>query len=130
MLRLVVLLVLLGAAAVLFIWNHNVDPRFYRFLESRFGHGLATVMGWTTPVDLTPLDIPDADYTEEERQVRQGLEERVSLERPTHELILTTGETMRGRIVGDTATTVTFKEEFRKFLDGYQIDYDERYVWD
>ncbi len=26
--------------------------------------------------------------------------------------------------------TATFQDEFRKFLDGYQIDYDERYVWD
>jgi len=26
--------------------------------------------------------------------------------------------------------TVTFKEEFRKFLRKYGVDYDERYVWD
>jgi putative transposase len=25
---------------------------------------------------------------------------------------------------------VTFQDEFRKFLKRYQIDYDERYVWD
>jgi putative transposase len=25
---------------------------------------------------------------------------------------------------------VTFQEEFRKFLQRYEIDYDERYVWD
>jgi REP element-mobilizing transposase RayT len=25
---------------------------------------------------------------------------------------------------------LTFKEEFRKFLHKYDIDYDERYVWD
>jgi REP element-mobilizing transposase RayT len=25
---------------------------------------------------------------------------------------------------------VTFQEEYRKFLKRYQIDYDERYVWD
>jgi putative transposase len=26
--------------------------------------------------------------------------------------------------------TTTFQDEFRKFLETYQIDYDERYVWD
>ena len=26
--------------------------------------------------------------------------------------------------------TMTFQEEFRKFLDRYNIAYDERYVWD
>ena len=25
---------------------------------------------------------------------------------------------------------ITFQEEFRKFLKSYQIQYDERYVWD
>ncbi|HZU38382.1 MAG TPA: IS200/IS605 family transposase [Gemmataceae bacterium] len=25
---------------------------------------------------------------------------------------------------------VSFQEEFRKFLESYQIDFDERYVWD
>ncbi len=25
---------------------------------------------------------------------------------------------------------ITFQEEFRKFLKSYQIEYDERYVWD
>ena len=25
--------------------------------------------------------------------------------------------------------TVTFQEEFRKFLETYQVDFDERYVW-
>lgn len=25
---------------------------------------------------------------------------------------------------------VTFQDEFRKFLDGYRVEYDERYVWD
>jgi putative transposase len=27
-------------------------------------------------------------------------------------------------------TRITFQDEFRKFLKRYQIDYDERYVWD
>lgn len=26
--------------------------------------------------------------------------------------------------------TISFKDEFRKFLDEYQIEFDERYVWD
>lgn len=26
--------------------------------------------------------------------------------------------------------TVTFQEEYRRFLNQYQVDYDERYVWD
>ena len=26
--------------------------------------------------------------------------------------------------------TVTFQEEFRRFLERYQVEYDERYVWD
>ena len=26
--------------------------------------------------------------------------------------------------------TVTFQEEFRRFLEEYGVDYDERYVWD
>ena len=25
---------------------------------------------------------------------------------------------------------VTFEEEYRKFLESYNIEYDERYVWD
>ncbi|WP_010665347.1 transposase [Marinilabilia salmonicolor] len=25
---------------------------------------------------------------------------------------------------------MTFKDEFRKFLKNYNIDYDERYIWD
>ena len=25
---------------------------------------------------------------------------------------------------------VTFREEFRKFLEKYKVPYDERYVWD
>jgi putative transposase len=27
-------------------------------------------------------------------------------------------------------TRVAFQDEFRKFLDSYEIEYDERYVWD
>jgi REP element-mobilizing transposase RayT len=30
----------------------------------------------------------------------------------------------------DHHRTVTFKEEYRRFLEKYQIPYDERYVWD
>jgi len=26
--------------------------------------------------------------------------------------------------------SISFQDEFRKFLESYQIDYDERYVWD
>ena len=26
--------------------------------------------------------------------------------------------------------TVTFQDEYRKFLEEYQVEYDERYVWD
>jgi len=25
---------------------------------------------------------------------------------------------------------ISFKQEFRKFLNTYDVDYDERYVWD
>jgi len=25
---------------------------------------------------------------------------------------------------------ISFQDEFRKFLDSYEIEYDERYVWD
>ena len=26
--------------------------------------------------------------------------------------------------------TVSFQDEFRKFLEAYDVEYDERYVWD
>jgi len=41
-------------------------------------------------------------------------------------------ETVRKYIAGQEAhhRKVSFQEEFRKFLNRYRIQYDERYVWD
>lgn len=111
-LRLVFLLTLLGLASLLFLWNRNVDPRFYRFLETRIGTGLARVMGWGQVFNLPPLDIPEADMTPEELALKREIEARVLGEQPTHELIVRTGQTLRGAMVSETADAVTFREQY------------------
>lgn len=111
-LRLAVLLTLLGLAALLFIWNRNVDPRFYRFLETRMGVGLARAMGWDQAFNLPPLDIPESEMTSEELALKREIEARVLSEKPTHELTLRTGQTLRGALVSETADAVTFREQY------------------
>jgi REP element-mobilizing transposase RayT len=41
-------------------------------------------------------------------------------------------ETLKRYIRGQKKhhTKVTFQDEYRQFLERYQVDYDERYVWD
>ncbi len=111
-LRLAVLFTLLGLAALLYLWNRNIDPRFYRFLETRPGAGLARVMGWDHTFNLPPLDLPESEMTEEELAIKRELEARVLAEQPTHELTLRTGQTLRGSLVSETAHAVTFREQY------------------
>lgn len=111
-LRLAVLLTILGIVLLFFLRNRNFDPRFYRFLESKIGQSMASVLGWTDPFELPPLDKPESEFTDEELKVKRDLMKQVVVEMPTHELLLDTGEIMRGRIVGDNAANITFKEEY------------------
>ena len=110
--RLAILLAILAGAGVLYLLNRNIDPRFYRFLQSKPGRTVAQIMGWSVDFELAPPDIPDSAMTEDEIQVKRHLEALIRKGRPTHELLLVDGQKMVGRLVEVTESHVKFVESY------------------
>lgn len=111
-LRLAFLMVLLGAAALLFLWSRNVDPRFYWFLETKLGSRLERLLGWGGGAKAAPFDKPESEFTQEEREIKRAIEVRAAAEMPSHELTLLSGQTLRGSLVSESADAVVFREQY------------------
>lgn len=111
-LRLTAVLATLGVALTAFVLNRNIDPRFYRFLQSDTGQTVAQIMGWSVEFDLPPPDIPESEMTEMELAVKRELEQIVRRGRPSHRLILDSGEKLTGRLLEVTPTYARFMETY------------------
>lgn len=111
--RFTVLLVLLGATFLTVVVNGNIDPRFYRFLKSGHGKTVAGIMGWSVDFDLLPADKPESEMTDVELEEKRRLEGEVSEGLPKHQLVLRSGEVLKGEVVGqDDAGVYTFLQSF------------------
>jgi hypothetical protein len=111
--RLTVLLVLLGATIITCLVNGNIDPRFYRFLNSGQGRAVAGIMGWSVDFEFLPADKPEVLMTAEEVGEKRRLENVILEGAPKHRLVLRSGDVLKGEVLGeDGYGVVTFLQSF------------------
>lgn len=113
--RLALLVSVLGGAILLYRWSRAGDPRFYRFVKSRPGQVLARAFRWNGPWSgqLPEEDRPDSRMTPEELGVKRELEDEVRQGTPTHEVVLGTGQRLKGWVTGEKPDYVEFAESYR-----------------
>ena len=101
-----------GGGGLVYLRRSNIDPRFYRFLESQPGRTVARIMGWSVDFRLPPPDIPEEEMTPQEIAIKRKLEEQIRRDQPRHRLELTNGEVLAGRVVAYSDNTITFLERY------------------
>jgi hypothetical protein len=110
--RLVVLLLLTGAAVQLVLWNRAYDPRFYQFLSTPPGRTLSRVMKWPNLHNHRQIDKTEEELTDEELVWKRKLEKGLRESWPTHRLLLRNGGESLGRILSETEQSLLFRESF------------------
>ncbi len=104
-------LLLLGSL-LLWHWSATHDLRFYKFLQTRPGLFLANTFKWSNHVNLTPLDRPDADLSNEKLELRQLLEAGIKDHWPSKQLELDNGDVLLGNVLEEKAGSILFQEVF------------------
>lgn len=111
-LGLALVLALIGGGGLLFLLRQNIDPRFYRFLETDPGRTVAEIIGWSVDFELPPPDKPESEMTEVERTTKRELEAEIRALRPVHRLIMKNGDVMEGKVLSYTDDMITFQESY------------------
>lgn len=107
----VLLVSAVGVGALVYVYE-PIGDRVRYFLRSRTGQTVSQIMGWSVEFDLPPLDIPEAEMSEEERDMKRRLEDLVRRGRPTHRMVLTSGEELTGKVLEVTRDHVRFMESY------------------
>lgn len=111
-LRLLLLMLLVGLSVLLLQWNREMDPRFFRFLNTPPGRTLARVMNWPNLFDQVLPDKPLEEYSEEEKLWRQKLESAIRATWPTHTLHMTDGSARLVQVLAIDGDHLQIREHY------------------
>ncbi len=111
--RAAVLGLALAWAIILFWWNREGDPRFYRFVKTAPGRAVARVFRWYGPAQGGALENKtEEQMTPRERAVKKSIEESLRAAAPTHVLVFKNNRIMEGRLVEEKPAYVVFAETY------------------
>jgi hypothetical protein len=111
--RALVLGLALAWAIILYGWNREGNPRFYRFIRTAPGRMVARIFRWHAPQPQGAMeDKTDEQMTEKERAVKRSIMESLRAGAPTHRLQLTNGQVMRGKLIEEKPDYVKFSETY------------------
>ena len=112
-LRVSVLSVFLVGVGLLYYWSQTADPRFYLFLHSTPGNLFTKVFGWDSAgVYYLDEDKLEAEMTDHELGVKQGIEKELQKATPSAQVTLTDGQQLVGHVVSEAPNYIQFKESY------------------